>query len=100
MRGLAIDPVGDGIGPLSCNLPVPVCKMVTKKKSEPLTHEEDPILSCSEVGRAIGKHRTTIWRWCKDGLIKAHRMPSNHIGVRKSEVNKILAASALTTQVK
>ncbi len=73
--------------------------MVSKKKSEPLTHEEDPILTCGEVGRAIGKHRTTIWRWCNDGLITAIRMPNHHIGVRKSEVNKILAASALTTRV-
>ena len=64
--------------------------MVTKKKNEPPTHEEDPILTCAEVGRVIGKHRATIWRWCSDGSITAIRMPSNHFGVRKSEVNKIL----------
>ncbi len=68
--------------------------MVAKKKDEPLTHEEDPILNVGEVGRQLGKHRSTIWRWAKDGLLEAIRMPGNHVGVRKSEVNKILKASA------
>ncbi len=68
--------------------------MVTKKKSDPLTHEEDPFLSCSEVGRQINVHRTTIWRWATTGLLEAVRMPGNRICVRKSEVNKILKASA------
>ncbi len=68
--------------------------MATKKKTEPLTDEEDPILNVSEVGRQLGIHRSTVWRWAKTGLLEAIRMPSNHVGVRKSEVNKILAASA------
>ena len=67
-----------------------------KKSDEPLTHEQDPILSCGEVGRQLGKNRTTIWRWCNDGLLKAIRMPGKpgQVGVRKSEVNKILKAAA------
>ena len=68
--------------------------MATKKKNEPLTHEEDPILKCGEVGRQLGIHRTTIWLWAKTGLLEALRMPNGHVGVRQSEVNKILAASA------
>ena len=70
--------------------------MATKKKSDPPTHEEDPILSCGDVGRQLGKHRTTIWRWVTTGLLEAVRMPGNpgQVGVRKSEVNKILEASA------
>ena len=68
--------------------------MATKKKTEPLTHEEDPILNVGEVGRQLGIHRSTVWRWAQTGLLVAIRMPNNHIGVRKSEVNKILKASA------
>ena len=70
--------------------------MVTKKKNEPLTHEDDPILSCGDVGRQLGKHRSTIWRWATSGLLEAVRMPGRpgQVGVRKSEVNKILEASA------
>ena len=75
---------------------------MTKSKAaklDPLTHEEDPILSCSEVGRQIGKHRTTVWRWVQCGLIKGFPMPNHDIGIRKSEVNKILSASALDARV-
>ena len=72
--------------------------MVTKKKTdEPLTHEEDPILKCGEVGRQIGVHRSTVHRWVMSGLLEGLRLPgkqNHHIGVRKSEVNKILRASA------
>lgn len=68
--------------------------MATKKKNEPLTHEEDPILKCGEVGRQLGIHRSTIWLWAKTGLLEALRMPNGHVGVRQSEVNKILRASA------
>ena len=68
--------------------------MATKKKTDPLTHEEDPILKCGEVGRQLGVHRTTIWLWVKTGLLEGIRMPNNHVGVRQSEVNKILKASA------
>ncbi len=68
--------------------------MVTKKKSDPLTHEEDPILKCGAVGRQLGIHRTTIWLWVKSGLLEGIRMPNGHVGVRHSEVNKILKASA------
>ena len=69
-------------------------KMATKKKSEPLTHEEDPILKCGEVGRQIGVHRSTIHRWVTTGLLEGIRMPNHHIGVRKSKVNEILKVSA------
>jgi predicted site-specific integrase-resolvase len=69
--------------------------MATKKKTEPLpSHEEDPILKCGEVGRQLGIHRSTIWLWAKTGLLEAIRMPNGHVGVRQSQVNKILKASA------
>ena len=67
--------------------------MATKKKTEPLTHQEDPILKCGEVGRQLGVHRTTIHRWVTTGLLEGIRMPGNHVGVRKSQVNEILRAS-------
>lgn len=66
--------------------------MATKKK-EPLTHEEDPILKCGEVGRQLGVHRSTIHRWVMTGILKGIRMPGNHVGVRKSQVNEILRVS-------
>ncbi len=65
-----------------------------KKKNEPLTHEEDPILKCGDVARQIGVHRTTVWRWAQSGLLESIRMPENHVGVRKSAVNEILRVSA------
>lgn len=67
--------------------------------TNPPTHEEDPLLSPSEVARAIGKHQNTIYNWIRDGLLKATRHPTGRIVVRRSEVNKLLANSALETQV-
>ena len=79
--------------------------MATKKKREfdgqpkdrvlpGTSDEEDPILKCGEVARQIGVARTTVWRWANDGLLEAIRMPNNHVGVRQSTVNTLLAASA------
>ena len=65
----------------------------------PPTHEDDPILTISEVGRQLGKSAQTIARWCKDGLLSAIRQPSGLFGVRKSEVNKFLGGSALEKRV-
>lgn len=61
----------------------------------PPTHEEDPILSLSEVGRQLGKTPTTISNWIRDGLLQAVRMPSGLFGVRKSAVNKFLVGTTL-----
>jgi len=65
----------------------------------PKTHQEDPILSIPEVGRQLGKSPSTINRWCLDGLLKHLRMPNGMLGVRKSQVNKILAASEIDGKV-
>lgn len=67
--------------------------------AEPLTHQEDPLLGVCEIGRQLGKHHSTISDWCYQGLLKAVRMPNRTWAVRKSEVNKFLAASALNKQV-
>ena len=64
------------------------------------THAEDPILSLSEIGQRLNRHRSTISRWCTDGLLTALRRPDDRIlGVRRSELNKFLGGSALRTQV-
>lgn len=68
-------------------------------EAEPKTHQEDPILTLSEVGRQLGKSDMTIRRWVHDGLLQSIRMPSGLPGVRKSEVNKFLGGSALQTEV-
>lgn len=65
----------------------------------PPTHEDDPILNMSEVARQLGKHPSTIKVWIQTGLLDAIRMPSNLYGVRKSQVNRVLAGSALARQV-
>jgi len=75
--------------------------MVTKtKKREPLTHEEDPILTPSEVARQIGKSPSTVGRWIREGTLAAHRNPKGQWGVRRSEMNKWLSGSNLDAQVR
>ncbi|TWU22461.1 hypothetical protein Pla52o_35170 [Novipirellula galeiformis] len=61
----------------------------TEAKAPP-THKDDPILTYTEAGKMIGKHRSTVGRWVKDGLLKAARHPSGLPGIRKSEIDKIL----------
>lgn len=69
--------------------------MSKQSTKQPPTHEDDPILTISEVGRQVGKSHTTIARWVHDGLLKAIRMPSGLLGIRRSEVNAFLGGSAL-----
>lgn len=66
---------------------------------DPLTHEDDPILNLSEVGRMIGKSPQTIGRWCQDGLLRCLPLPNGLRGVRKSEINKFLGGSALDVTI-
>jgi excisionase family DNA binding protein len=74
-------------------------KMSSQSDSNPPTHEDDPILTISEVGRQLGKSPQTIARWCRDGLLAAVRLPSSLFGIRKSEVNKFLGGSAIEKRV-
>jgi excisionase family DNA binding protein len=67
--------------------------------ADPPTHQDDPLLTPSEVGRQLGKSPNTIVNWIRDGLLNAVRMPSGLWAVRKSEVNKLLTASALEKQL-
>lgn len=73
--------------------------MIVAKQQE-ATHEDDPFLTLSEVARRIGKHRSTISRWVRDGLLEASRMPSGLPSVRQSDINRLLSNSALNTTVK
>lgn len=75
-------------------------KRLEQDENDPPTHQEDPILTLSEVGRQLGKSFDTINRWCRDGLLQYVRMPSGLFGVRKSEVNKFLGGSALDERLK
>jgi len=71
-----------------------------RKVDRPPTHREDPIVSIPEVGRQIGKDKKTVAMWCRSGLMECVRMPGGQLGVRISEVNKILEASPLHALVK
>jgi hypothetical protein len=63
------------------------------------TENDDPLLTLSEVGRAMNKSPQTIKRWVMDGLLRAVRLPSGLPAVRRSEVNKFLGGSALDIQL-
>lgn len=63
--------------------------------SDPPTHEDDPLMTQSEVARALGKSPQTIGRWIADGLLAFTKLPSGLPVVRRSEVNKFLGGSAL-----
>jgi excisionase family DNA binding protein len=56
------------------------------------THEKDPLLHLTTVGRCIGRDGRTIGRWIDEGLLKAVRVGKLY-KVRKSEVARILENS-------
>ncbi len=56
----------------------------------PKTHQEDPLLTMSEVARRIGKHPSTIRRWVDDGLLTAVRLPSGLPAVRESQILQLM----------
>ena len=64
-------------------------------KGKELTHEDDPLLTCSVVGKMCGKHRSTIGLWVKQGLLPAIKLPSGVPAIRLSDVDKFLGSSAL-----
>lgn len=69
------------------------------QQEQALTHQEDELLTPSEVGRRLGKTHTTIMRWIEDGLLEAIELPSGLRAVRASQVNAILNGSQITGRV-
>lgn len=61
----------------------------------PPSHEEDPLLTLSEVGRQLGKSPQTVGRWCQEKLLEFVRLPSGLIAIRQSVVDKFLGGTAL-----
>lgn len=70
-----------------------------KKPTRQITHQEDPLLNLSEVGRRCGRTSTTIGRWIQDGLLPATKLPSGLVAVRESALDKFLGATPLGEEV-
>lgn len=62
---------------------------------EPVSSEDDPLLTQSQVARMCGKSPQTIGRWIADGLLAFHRQPNGLLAIRKSAVDRFLGASCL-----
>lgn len=72
--------------------------MARMRKAEDEREHIDPPLTLSEVARRVNKTPQTVRRWIHDGLLKAIRLPSGLFGVKKSEVEKFIGASALAVK--
>ena len=66
--------------------------MTLKKKSTRAisSAQDDPILTLTEAATRLGKHRSTISRWIKEGVVIGGKDPSGLPGIRESQVNRIL----------
>lgn len=71
----------------------PIVEQVTQ--IEPVSSEDDPLLTQSQVARMCNKSPQTIGRWVMDGLLAFHRTPNGLPMIRKSVVDKFLGASCL-----
>lgn len=63
----------------------------------PPSHEEDPLMSMSDVARYVGKSPPTITRWVADGLLKAVRVGPLH-KIRRSDLARFMSGSALAAR--
>lgn len=43
-----------------------------------------------EVAEIVGVSVSTVWKWCKDGVIQAIQTPRGHYRIPKEEVEKLL----------
>jgi len=48
------------------------------------------MLPLSEVERALGLTRWSIWGWIQQGKIKAVKLPNGHYRISESEVQRVL----------
>ena len=46
-----------------------------------------------EVAKILGVNALTVWRWCKEGKIKAWRTPGGHYRIPKQELDRLLAGA-------
>jgi excisionase family DNA binding protein len=55
--------------------------------------EEKKFLTTGEVAKMLGVTPLTVWRWCKEGKIKAIRTAGGQYRIPAEEVKKILEGS-------
>lgn len=73
-----------------------MAKAQVKPKAVP-THQEDPLLTLTEVAKRVGKTRPTVAQWVVDGLLECTmigRLPH----VRESVLDKFLGGTTLVSQ--
>lgn len=63
----------------------------------PPSHDEDPLMTLSEVGQHVGKSPQTIARWIQDGLLEATRV-GPLFKIRRSVLARFLGGTALQTR--
>jgi hypothetical protein len=75
-----------------------VAKTKPEPTERPLTHREDPLLTCKEAGAQLGVPADTIYRWATQmgrRRIKSVKYPSGARRIRQSVINQILAATGV-----
>lgn len=55
--------------------------------------EETEMVSTGEVARALGVRINTVKNWAKAGRILARRLPSGHLRIPRSEIERLLRSS-------
>lgn len=63
----------------------------------PPSHEDDPLMSLSEVGAYVGKSPQTIARWIQDGLLEAVRV-GPLFKIRRSVLARFMGGTALQSR--
>ena len=53
------------------------------------TQDRGPIITLAEAGRQIGRNKSTISRWVRDGLLPSIRHPSGLPGVYQADFDRL-----------
>lgn len=64
---------------------------VTLKLETRMSLDFDPLVPPAEAARLLSTHRSTIWRWVRDGLLcQPIRITARKVGWRRSTLEKFL----------
>jgi len=71
--------------------------LMMQDEPEPIQEEEfeDRLLRTAEACRFLGIHQTTIYRWVRQGLLPAIRLPTGEIRFQKSEIDLLITHGRL-----
>ena len=65
----------------------------------PKSISEDELLSTADVAKSLDVHRSTVWLWIKNGMLKSKRHGQFH-GIKPSELERFRSTYVVVSKKK